>query len=80
MRLLDCDSNARLENIIIYLKKNEVTELIGALENLLSSEENASHHHVNDLEYTHEITVTMYNESNLTDFNQRSIQLIQQDV
>ena len=56
-----------LDNINLYLKKNEVIELIGALENLLSEPNSidcgefvinpGDHYHVNDADYSHEITV-----------------------
>ncbi|MCL2150175.1 MAG: hypothetical protein FWH51_04735 [Dehalococcoidia bacterium] len=80
MRLLNGNSEDRLENVIIYLKKNEVVFLIGALENLLNAEEKGmGHYHVNDSDYTHEITVAMYDENNLDRFDQRSQKLILED-
>lgn len=80
MRILNNDTNAPLENVIIYLKKDEAVELIGALESLLNSEKTAEHSHINDLEYTHEITVAIYDEDNLNGFDQRSKKLIQENV
>ena len=79
MRLLNIDSGASLDSAILYLKKNEVVELIGALEDLLNSSGDAYHRHVNDADYTHEITVAIYDENNLSGFDNRSKRLILED-
>ena len=79
MRILDTLSASRLEDVIIYLKKDEAIELIGALEAILNAAEDLTHCHVNDSEYAHEITVTLYNENNLNGFDQRSRELILED-
>lgn len=80
MRILNNDTNVPLESITIYLKKDEAIELMMTLEDLLNSEKNAEHSHVNDLEYTHEITVTIYDDDNLNGFDQRSKKLIQENA
>ncbi|MCL1952189.1 MAG: hypothetical protein FWF60_05110 [Oscillospiraceae bacterium] len=59
-------SNA-IDNVYLHLKKNEIIELIGALENLLGESNSidcgefvinpGDHYHVNDADYSHEITV-----------------------
>ena len=68
-----------MDSAILYLKKNEVIELIGALESLLEHPRDAYHRHMNDADYTHEITVAIYDESDLSGFDERSKQLILED-
>jgi len=82
MRILDLNRSASLDNVILCLKKDEAIELLGLLEDLLKrpfNEAIRTHHHVNDAEYQHEITVTMYDEQDLSIFDERSKRLIVED-
>ncbi|WP_047153642.1 hypothetical protein [Aneurinibacillus tyrosinisolvens] len=80
MRLLDNDTSKSLRNVILYLKLEEANELKADLERLIDSFGNNEHVHINDLNFNHEITVVLYNESNLKGFDERSIKLIKEDL
>jgi hypothetical protein len=79
MRILDQDSNKALKDIILYFTIEEATELRDDLENLISKHRSNEHAHINDLQYTHEVTIAIYDENDLDGFNERSKELILQD-
>ncbi len=75
MRILDNDTNRALANISVFLTPADAKEMIGYLEHLL--EEPLLHHaHLSDEEYKREITLAVYSESNLNEFDERSRKLI----
>jgi len=79
LRILSNDSNHALKGVTLYLTMNEARELHSSLESLMDSGVHVNHSHINDVEYTHEITVVIYCENDFNGFNQRSIKLIQED-
>ena len=80
MRMLNNDLDVAFENVTIYLNIGEIAEMLGALESLLKNGKIGDHHHINDTEYAHEITLVMYDENDLHEFEQRSRKLIQENV
>lgn len=79
MRILDNDFDKALKNITLYVTLSEAKELCDDLQSLINDFSSTNHVHVNDVEYTHEITVAVYDENDFDGFNQRSKQLIQED-
>ncbi len=79
MRILDIGNNSPLKNINLYLKLDEAKELVSDLQRLIENYGNNEHSHINDIEYTHEITVVIYNEAFLEGFDERSKNLINKD-
>lgn len=79
MRILDQDSDKTLKDVILYFTIEEANELKDDLEKLINKHRSNEHAHINDLQYTHEITVAIYDENDLDGFNERSIELIKQD-
>ena len=78
MRILDTDHDVALREVCLYLTRAEAVELLGFLEQLL--EQPALHHcHVYDESYAKEITVTIYDDTNLEGFDERSRKLILED-
>ncbi|HBS52346.1 MAG TPA: hypothetical protein DEA62_05165, partial [Coxiellaceae bacterium] len=78
MRILDIESSKALSNICVYLTLSEAKDLMSSIENLL--EDRLEHHvHIHDNVYQHEITVTIYNENELSSFDERSRKLISED-
>ena len=67
MRILEQDSNSLLEKIIIYLTKDEAVELSNDLIALIKSPN--YHSHISSNDYKNEITICIYNENELSEFN-----------
>ncbi len=75
MRILDLASDKSLENICIYLTPFEAKQMLGYLEDLLGGR--IQHHaHLNDENYEREITLSIYQEDTLNEFDERSKKLI----
>ena len=78
MRILDEDSDKKLDNVTIFLTKDESLQLLGYLKQLLNDSK-SQHHHLSSGDYQKEITVCLYDETNLEGFHPRAIQLIKED-
>ena len=70
--------NEALSDVIIYLTEDEAQSMIGALQEMLADPKD-HHRHLNDEDYQHEITVTIYRPENLHTFDERSRRLILED-
>lgn len=80
MRILDPDQDRALDEVAIYLTPEEAREMRDSLNHLLEHfQEPEEHVHVADSDFKHEITISIYTESNLKYFNQRSRKLIAED-
>ena len=64
MIILDENTNISLINITILLTKNEATQMIGYLEELLSNTEQNVHYHLNNDNFSKEITIALYDKQN----------------
>lgn len=80
MRLLNNDSNKKMDDITILLTHEEICELRDAINEILESEQTGYHSHINDATYTKEITIAIYNDENVKYFNERCQTLIMEDV
>jgi hypothetical protein len=78
MRILDDESNQKLDNVSIFLTQEEAKQLEGYLRKLLENPK-LHHSHLSSSDYKKEITVCLYDEKNLNSFDQRSIKLIKED-
>ena len=78
MRILDDESDKKLDNISIFLTKEEAIQLRGYLNQLLENT-GLQHSHLSSIDYQKEITICLYDEGKLDNFNQRSIKLIKED-
>ena len=76
MRILNSATDQPLSNIVIYLTPAEATQMLGYLEQLLA-EPDQHHAHMNDEDFIHEVTLAVYTDQNLSEFNVRSRELIQ---
>jgi len=79
MRILDTKNDKALKNICIYLTKVEAQELLDDITAMLETDEKDYHVHVNDLQYVHELTLAIYDEEDVSLFDERSKKLIQID-
>ena len=78
MRILDQNADKSLNDILIYLTYDEALELKSSLDDLLERPSN-NHSHISSKDYSKELTVCIYDENNLTGFNERSTTLIKND-
>lgn len=79
MRILNDESDKKLDNISIFLTKEEIVQLRGYLNQLLDNPK-LQHCHLSSADYQKEITICLYDEKNLENLNQRSIKLIKEDA
>ncbi len=74
MRILNLDTNEKINQATIYLTNSEAKELKDSLDNLLKN--NSHHEHISDDSYQTEITVCIYEKDNLGEFDTRSRKII----
>ncbi|CAG0947649.1 hypothetical protein ANRL1_04383 [Anaerolineae bacterium] len=79
MRIYDPANDVALRELILYLTLDEAKELTSGLRQMLERASVNDHIHLNDIEYSHEIILAVYDEANLKGFNERSIKLIRED-
>lgn len=77
MRILNQDDDKSIKNILILLTPREAAELKDDLETLLKQTENNQHTHINDMEYSREITIAIYrNSESINHFDEKTRKLI----
>lgn len=80
MRILDNDTDKKIDNITLCLTRAEASELKDTLEDLLKSSK-GNHGHVTDYESNKEITLCIYDQKNLDEsFPERIKKLITEDI
>jgi len=79
MRILDEDSDKKINNVTLLLTKEEAIQLRADLNQLLANPK-IHHLHCSSENYQKEITVCLYDENNLQSFHPRIIKLITEDV
>lgn len=80
MRIIDCDNDKSVKNLILYLTTDEAKEMLNDLQSLVEKMDHTAHAHVNDNTFEHEVTVVVYDETQLEALNERSRKLIVEDV
>ena len=78
MRILDDETDKKLDNVSIFLTKEEAMQFRSYLSQLLDNPK-LQHSHLSSADYQKEITICLYDEKNLANLNPRSIQLIKED-
>jgi hypothetical protein len=79
MRILDNDTGSSISNMTLYFTRAEAEEVAQSIRRLIVTP--AEHHvHINDAGYEREITITIYSEADLTEFDERSRQLIKEGI
>ncbi len=78
MRILDHESDKKLDDISLFLTREEAIQLRGYLNQLLDNPK-LQHSHLSSSDYQKEITVCLYDEKNIEGFNQRAKKLISDD-
>lgn len=80
MRILECSTDQSVKNIILYLNKEEAKELYDSIEILIQGNDDASHAHINDSTFEHEVTLLIYDENKLESLDERSKNIILYDI
>jgi hypothetical protein len=78
LRILNNESDEKLDAISIFLTNAEAVQLRGYLNQLIEKPE-LQHSHLSSEDYKKEITVCIYDEKDLKGFHPRSIKLIEKD-
>jgi hypothetical protein len=79
MRILDQNNDKSLDNILLLLTIDEAKELRDDLVRLLMQKTDNDHGHINDISYSKEITVSLYEQNKIKGFNDRIRKLIVDD-
>jgi hypothetical protein len=79
MRILDKETDKTLKDIILLLTVNEASELRDSLESILKEIDYMQHEHINDIGYEHEISIALYNYTEINSFDKRIRKLILND-
>ena len=79
MRLLNEDTDSAISRLTLLLTKVEACELRDSLEAILESDAVARHEHVPSEDFQKEITIAIYDESDISRFDERVQELIQAD-
>ena len=78
MRILDSDSDRKLDSVMLFLTKAELQQLIGYAKQLLANP-SADHHHLSSEDYQKEITISIYDPENTENFSPRTRKLLSED-
>lgn len=79
MRLLNEDSDIKVDRLTLYLTREEALQLKSDLDQLLVTP-HKNHAHISSKDRIKELTVCVYDETNLEGFSARSKKLIRDDV
>ncbi|MBE7034163.1 MAG: hypothetical protein E7406_08070 [Ruminococcaceae bacterium] len=80
MRILDEDRNKALNNITLLLTKEEAMQILSDLDDLVNGDTKGDHYHINNNDFSKEITVALYDENKIDDFfSKRYEKLIKYD-
>ena len=78
MRILDNANVRPIKQITLYLTMDEAKSLYNQLDKLISKPK-IHHIHFEDESFEREITVAIYTDSNISEFDERSRRLIEKD-
>jgi hypothetical protein len=74
-------SSESIMNLTLLLKINEAKELKDKLEFLIADYgKKGCHEHIDDSDYQHEITISIYNEDSIEEFDSRIQKLLMEDT
>jgi hypothetical protein len=79
MRILDQIDDKSLKDVLLLLTPDEAKELRDELERLILNKKVNDHGHINDINYSKEITISLYQDNLIGGFNKRIQKLITDD-
>lgn len=77
MRIYDQDNDKTISNVMLCLTKGEAIELMDSLKNILKI--NDGHEHISDEEYSHELTIFIYDMKMVESYDDRVRKVIIDD-
>jgi PHP family Zn ribbon phosphoesterase len=77
--MLNEDADVSVKNLVLMLTLDEAKELRDYLKALIDDFGKEGHTHVYDSEYQHSLTYAIYDETDISEFNQRIQYLLQHD-
>ena len=80
MRILDQKNDQSINQVVLYLTKEEALELKDSLDGIIEDNNLGRHEHVSSSEYDKEITVCLYDPGSIEQFSERSKKLIRHDL
>ena len=78
MRILNEDLDCSVNRVTIYLTRAEARELVDSLEEL-DKRPKENHSHASSEDFQKEITVCIYDQTDISDFDERSKKIIVND-
>lgn len=78
MRILNDETNRKLNNVSLFLTKEEALQLRSYLNQLLDNPK-LQHAHLSSEDYQKEITICLYDAKNLNTLHARAKKLIEED-
>lgn len=76
MRFLNQENGQSMNDILLLMTYQEACEIRDDLERLISSGKLNDHSHINDAEFKHELTLSIYNENDLDGYQENIRKLI----
>ena len=78
MRIYDQDNDKTISNVMLCLTKGEAIELMDSLKNILKTDN--GHEHISDEEYSHELTIFIYDMKKAESYDDRVRKVIFDDM
>ncbi len=78
MRIYDQDKDETILNVMLCLTKGEAIELMDSLKNILKTDN--GHEHISDEEYSHELTIFIYDMKKAESYDDRVRKVIFDDM
>lgn len=79
MRMLDEDGDRKVDRLTLYLTQAEAEELRDSLEGVLKGPR-GNHAHIPSADFQKEVTIVIYDDGQLDEFDERSKRLILEDT
>lgn len=80
MRIYDQEKDVTVKSITLCLSKTEAVELKDSLLLLLKDKKNVRHEHINDSDFSHEITIVLYDKKSVDFLNERIKKVVENDI
>ena len=80
MRILNQDSDSKIDEVTLYLTRSEAEDLRDSLDALIKTSSFRNHRHVSTADHAKTITVCLYTPGEVDGFSERSKRLILNDV
>lgn len=79
MRILNNDTDKKIDQVTLFLNAAELRQLIGYAKQLIEKP-SEDHFHLSSEDYQKEITICIYNPDTVQNFDSRSQKLLNEDI